>query len=189
MMYSLTFLNGGEADPLHKADGKGLPGEDGGERQRGDGQVCGQQGVRQKPAADEKGGQQERGALQVASCYPELGGEIGVEAGEEPHALVGEGVQQVDAADAEVGDADGQQIPVGCKAARVPGNDEYPARNDHGEELNQHMEQNEAVKARQVEPGKDSRPYDQQRQGFGRVPVFGHGDFHSCLMLFCCQSV
>lgn len=114
-----------------------------------------QQQVGANRASDVVKRSQEGGALEVAEGDPELGGQVGVVAGEQVEPLERQRVQDLEGGDADRTDADDQQEAVADPAARVPGQDEDAAQHDDADRLDQRVEQQVVVARGEVEQGTE----------------------------------
>ena len=101
---------------------------------------------------------QEGEALKITGGNPELGGQVRAVSRESAHALVSQGVQQVQEGDEEQGDAQKQQIIIGDKAPGIPGQGKDPAGNDDAENFGDAVEEEIAIEAGQVQGQKQKSP-------------------------------
>ena len=75
-----------------------------------------------------------------------------------PHALVGQGVDQIQTAHEQITDAQEQKIVVIQDIARIPGDDKEGYRDDNAEKLGQAVKKEVAVKAGKIEAHQDQKP-------------------------------
>jgi hypothetical protein len=108
-----------------------------------------------QPSPDEERGDEERETGQVTEGDPELRRQIGIMLWEDPEALVGEGMDQLQGAGEQKSDAEKEQVMVFLDAASVPGEDEDHEGDDDAEELDESVEKQVAVKAARVQPRYD----------------------------------
>jgi hypothetical protein len=92
-----------------------------------------------------------------------LDGTVSVIVWENPHALVRQGMEQVDAAYAEEGNSNKQEIAVAQKTTGIPENHEDSTGDDDAEHLDEAMEKDVSIEARCIKAGQDCRSSDHLR--------------------------
>ena len=79
-----------------------------------------------------------------------MGGQIGAIAREDVHTFIGQGVQEIQIAHKQIGNAQEEEIVVADQAPGVPGQGENPPGNGDTEEFDDGMEEQVAVKRSEV---------------------------------------
>ena len=113
-------------------------------------EITGKNRIRPQAATQAQGGQAQGDALQAPGRKPQLDGQIGARAGEDPHTPVGQGVEQVQGAHEQVGNPQEEQVVVFLKAPGIPGDGKDAPGNDDAEEPGDTVEQRQAVAAGQI---------------------------------------
>lgn len=106
-------------------------------------------------ASEEQRGHEQGDTLDIAGSDPQLRRQIRAGAGKYSHTLVGQGVDEVKAADEQIGDPQEEDIVTVQTLPGVPGKDEDAAADDNAEYLRHAVEQEVAIQTDQVEAEED----------------------------------
>ena len=99
-----------------------------------------------------KPGRQKKGnAFHVSSDDPQLGRQIGAISAKHAHAFVSQGMNQIDTADEQVGNADEQKIVVLQQSTDIPCDNEDGAGHHNAEYLNETVKEQVAVQAGKIQ--------------------------------------
>ncbi len=198
-------LERGQAAPLDERGREDVPDEDGREEEPGEAGTAGDEDGGVVPAvlregpADQEGGDQEDDGLEVPRGEPELRGEVGGIPGEDPHPLVREGVEEVEASDEEERDPDEQEEGVGEDGPGIPDEEEDGERHGDAGDLDDAVEEEVVDPGEQDEPGQhgsSGRPGDEPGGGaeshggtaIGRRHGYVHSGFGGLIQKRCGQS-
>ncbi len=99
---------------------------------------------------DEKRGNEKGERGQIPEGDPELRRKIGVMRREDPEALVGEGVEQLQGAGEQKGDAKEKKVMVFLHLPRIPRKDEDHEGHDYAEQFDEGVEEQVAIEAGSV---------------------------------------
>lgn len=110
--------------------------------------------------SDQECGNEERDALEVPGCDPELSREIGGCPGDDPHPFVHEGMDEVEPADEQEGDTDDDEEEVWYGFPCIPDQDEDGERNEDAEQLDEVVKQEVVLDADAIEKNDDERACD-----------------------------
>ncbi|KAF5031849.1 hypothetical protein DSECCO2_623500 [anaerobic digester metagenome] len=145
---------------LDEAVGKDRNGEDREKEGSGDSRKRGKDPPGCRIFPEQKGSGKERPGKEVTGGDPELRREVCVVAGEDPHTVIGEGVDEADQGHEEQPGAGDQQVTVLPHRPGIPGDgedrDRYPYRDEFGDDVEEEV----VVEAGRCEGGEKHRKGD-----------------------------
>ena len=144
------MLQGNQARPGRLAEGEAWPDQDHEDDDRKGQEITGKNRIRLQAATQAQGGQAQGDALEAPGRKPQLDGQIGAEAGKDPHTPGSQGVEQVKGAHEQVGNPQEEQVVIFQEAPGIPGDGKDAPGNDDAEEPGDTVEQRQAVAAGQI---------------------------------------